>query len=84
MVHSSAAFVMGLFLGHCAVATGSVIPALVAHIVNNIVATLAPDYGADTTAGRLAAVAGGLAIAVAAAWLLSRDTTRSRVAAPES
>ena len=44
-VHSTAAAVMGLFLGYCVLRTGSLWTSLAAHVVNNAVATIVPDLG---------------------------------------
>ncbi len=63
-VHSTAAAAMGLFLGVATVASGSVWPAVVAHVVNNTLAALAPGAIVDSTLGHAVALGLGLAVSL--------------------
>ncbi len=71
-IHMTLAFVMGLYLGFVAERTGSTLPAVVCHVVNNIVYTLQTALG-GTLEDRLTnvALAAGCAAVLLAclAWL---------------
>lgn len=71
-IHMTLAFVMGLYLGFVAERTGSTLPAVVCHVVNNVVYTLQTALG-GTLEDRLtnAALAAGCAAVLLAclAWL---------------
>src|SRR5438876_11835505 len=47
-VHMALAFAMGLYLGFVVERTGSVLPAIVCHVVNNVVYTLQTAFGGST------------------------------------
>ena len=71
-IHMLLAFVMGLYLGFVAERTGSTLPAIVCHIVNNVVYTLQTALGGTLEGrGRNAALAAGCAVLFIAclAWL---------------
>lgn len=51
-VHAAMAFVLGLYLGGLAERTGSVLPAIVCHVVNNTVFTLVTALGITVTGRR--------------------------------
>jgi uncharacterized protein len=71
-VHVALAFAMGLYLGFVVERTGSVLPAIVCHVVNNIVYTVQTAVGAtvyDRATNAVLAVAGALAFALCLAWL---------------
>jgi membrane protease YdiL (CAAX protease family) len=71
-IHVVLAFALSLYLGFVAELTGSVLPAIVCHVVNNIVYTLQTALGGTVTDTRtnvvLAAVGAALFIAVIS-WL---------------
>jgi uncharacterized protein len=71
-VHMALAFAMGLYLGFIVERTGSVLPAIVCHVVNNIVYTLQTAFGAtvqDRATNAVLAAACTLAFALCLAWL---------------
>jgi len=73
-VHTLLAFALGLYLGFVTEISGSTLPAVVCHVVNNIVYTLQTALGV-TVAGRdanLAAAAVGAALFVACVWWIRR------------
>lgn len=92
------AFLIGLVLGWVYLRTGSLVPGIVMHFVNNALATLiglaspAPDYTmADMlgSRGALACAVLGLTVSLAAAWYVYRLTSRpcapdAQIPVPES
>jgi membrane protease YdiL (CAAX protease family) len=71
-VHMALAFAMGLYLGFIVERTGSVLPAVVCHVVNNVVYTLQTAFGAtvqDRATNAVLAAACTLAFALCLAWL---------------
>jgi uncharacterized protein len=79
-IHMVLAFVMGLYLGFVAERTGSTLPAIVCHVVNNIVYTLQTALGGtlDGRASNAALGAGCLLLFVAClAWLRRSDLPSS-------
>jgi membrane protease YdiL (CAAX protease family) len=71
-VHGVLAFAMGLYLGAVVERTGSVLPAIVCHIVNNVVATLQAALGGtitDRATNAVVAAACALLFALCLAWL---------------
>jgi membrane protease YdiL (CAAX protease family) len=71
-VHMALAFAMGLYLGFVVERTGSVLPAIVCHVVNNIVYTLQTAFGGtvqDRATNAVLAGACGLAFVLCLAWL---------------
>jgi membrane protease YdiL (CAAX protease family) len=85
-IHSTLALGMGLWLGFVRHRTGSVLPAVAAHVVNNVVATLAaaaglvPGSTGETLALGLAALA-VLALALVPLWRLAPPAPPAQVAA---
>jgi membrane protease YdiL (CAAX protease family) len=78
-VHMALAFAMGLYLGFVVERTGSVLPAIVCHVVNNVVYTLQTAFGGtvqDRATNAVMAAACALLFVLCLAWL--------RRAAPES
>ena len=75
-VHMALAFVMGLHLGFVVERTGSTLPAIVCHVVNNVVYTLQTALG-GTLEGRAhnAALAAGCIVLFGAClvWLRQAD-----------
>ena len=75
-IHMFLAFAMGLYLGFVAERTGSTLPAIVCHVVNNVVYTLQTALG-GTLEGRAsnAALAAGCTVLflVCLAWLRRAD-----------
>jgi hypothetical protein len=71
-VHALLAFALGCYLGFVVEATGSVLPAIVCHVVNNIVYTLQTSLGA-TLAGRdantFAVVVGSVVFVLCVRWI---------------
>jgi uncharacterized protein len=71
-IHMALAFAMGLYLGFVVERTGSVLPAIVCHVVNNIVYTLQTAFGAtvhDRATNAVLAAACALAFVLCLAWL---------------
>jgi len=71
-VHMALAFAMGLYLGFLVERTGSVLPAIVCHVVNNIVYTLQTAFGGtvqDRATNAVLAGACALAFVLCLAWL---------------
>jgi len=74
VVHTLLAFALGLYLGFVAEVSGSTLPAIVCHVLNNIVYTLQTALGV-TVAGRdanLVAGAVGAAVFLACVWWIRR------------
>ncbi|HEU4366923.1 MAG TPA: CPBP family intramembrane glutamic endopeptidase [Methylomirabilota bacterium] len=73
-VHTLLAFALGLYLGFVAELSGSTLPAVVCHVVNNVVYTLQTALGLAVTGrgANLAAAAVGAALFVACVWWLRR------------
>jgi len=67
--HALAASIMGLYLGVITLRTGSVSLTIVAHVVNNTIATLAPELNSSST-DSLAEAALGQALGVGVAALM--------------
>ncbi len=71
-VHSALALVMGCYLGWVAERTGSVLPAMVCHVVNNVLATLQAALGGtiyDRSTNAVVAGACALLFVLCLAWL---------------
>ena len=71
-VHMVLAFAMGLYLGFVVERTGSVLPAVVCHVINNIVYTLQTAFGGtvqDRATNAVLAAACTLAFVLCLAWL---------------
>jgi len=71
-LHMVLAFAMGLYLGFVVERTGSVLPAIVCHVVNNVVYTLQTAFGGtlqDRRANAVVAAACGLLFVLCLAWL---------------
>ncbi len=71
-VHMVLAFVMGLYLGVVVERTGSVLPAIVCHVVNNAVYTLQTAFGGslqDRRTNAVVAAACALLFVLCLAWL---------------
>jgi membrane protease YdiL (CAAX protease family) len=71
-IHMALAFVMGLYLGFVSERSGSTLPAIVCHVVNNVVYTVQTALGGTLEdRGLNAAVAGGCAVLFlgCVAWL---------------
>src|SRR5438094_5362237 len=71
-VHMVLAFVMGLYLGAVVERTGSVLPAIVCHVINNVVYTLQTALGGtveDRATNGVIAAACALLFALCLAWL---------------
>jgi hypothetical protein len=71
-VHMALAFAMGLYLGFVVERTGSVLPAIVCHVVNNVAYTLQTAFGGtvrDRATNAVIAAACALAFALCLAWL---------------
>jgi membrane protease YdiL (CAAX protease family) len=71
-VHMVLAFALGLYLGFVAEISGSTLPAIACHVINNIVYTLQTAYGFSILshdANVLAAVAGALVFVACLLWL---------------
>jgi membrane protease YdiL (CAAX protease family) len=71
-IHSALAFAMGLYLGAIVERTGSMLPALVCHVVNNVVATLQTALGGtieDRATNAVLAAACALLFVLCLGWL---------------
>jgi membrane protease YdiL (CAAX protease family) len=71
-VHMVLAFAMGVYLGFVVERTGSVLPAIVCHVVNNVVYTLQTAFGGtveDRATNGAIAAACGLLFVLCVAWL---------------
>jgi len=71
-VHMALAFAMGVYLGFVVERTGSVLPAMVCHVVNNIAYTLQTAFGGtvrDRATNAVVAAACVLAFALCLTWL---------------
>src|SRR5204863_4804063 len=71
-VHAVLAFAMGLYLGYLVERTGSVLPAVVSHIVNNVVYTLQTAFAGtvhDRATNAVLAAACVLLFVLCLAWL---------------
>ena len=71
-VHMALAFAMGLYLGFVVERTGSVLPAIVCHVVNNVVYTLQTAFGGtlqDRRTNAVVAAACALLFVLCLAWL---------------
>lgn len=66
------ALFMGLFLAFSVLKTGSVLPAITAHVANNTLATLAPDFGEEEMTAYVLLGAGALACGLSVVALLRR------------
>ena len=85
-IHMVLALALGLYLGFVAEATGSTLPCIVCHIVNNVLYTLQTALGINV-AGRRAnaiAVAAGLAIFALCALWVARTPAPPPPAPPET
>jgi membrane protease YdiL (CAAX protease family) len=71
-VHMVLAFALGLYLGFVAEISGSTLPSIVCHVVNNVVYTLQTALGfavLSRDANVMALVAGGVAFVACLLWL---------------
>jgi membrane protease YdiL (CAAX protease family) len=71
-IHMALAFVMGLYLGFVVERTGSTLPAIVCHVVNNVVYTLQTALGGtlvDRASNAVVAAACVLLLLACLAWL---------------
>jgi len=71
-VHMVVALVLGLYLGFVAEATGSTLPCIVCHVVNNVLYTLQTALGFNIVgrdANLVAVVAGGAVFVACALWV---------------
>jgi membrane protease YdiL (CAAX protease family) len=82
-VHLVLALVLGLYLGFVAEATGSTLPCIVCHVVNNVIYTLQTALGLNLVGRRanVIAVVAGLAVFVACALWVRRTPTPAPPAA---
>jgi uncharacterized protein len=72
-VQSPLAAAMGLFLVFAVLTTESLIPVIVAHVLNNTLATMAPDFGEDPgTSAWIYFVIGAVLSVLAVLFLLRR------------
>jgi membrane protease YdiL (CAAX protease family) len=74
VVHMAQALAMGIYLGFVAEISGSTLPAVVCHVVNNIVYTLQTALGVAVVGreANLAAVAIGAVLLGACIWWIRR------------
>jgi len=74
-IHATLALALGLWLGAVTERTGSALPAVAAHVVNNVVSTILTAQGLEIQGVRLNLAVGGLCAAafVAAAVALRRQ-----------
>ncbi len=80
LVQSPFAFVMGLFVGHLAYRTGSILPAMVCHSANNAMAVTLSTFGLLPEATEAAATLLVISLATTAiGWLVMVRLTRPRV-----
>lgn len=80
-VHVVLAFALSLYLGFVAELTGSVLPAVVCHVVNNVVYTLQTALAGgvtDTRSNVVLAIAGAALCLAAIAWLRAARPPRHR------
>lgn len=73
--HVIAATIMGLYLAFVVLRTGSIITVVIAHVCNNVIATLAPELngsGAEETWVIGVGMAGGVAVGALMMWRLAR------------
>lgn len=75
-VHSSVAFLIGIYLGFARGACASIVPMIAAHVVNNTVATLWPDLGGGSEAMQWVLLAGGILVGLGTIGYLIRRSTR--------
>jgi membrane protease YdiL (CAAX protease family) len=81
LVHTPVAAILGVFLGWATERTGSIVPAMVAHVVNNLVAVVTARLHLPGSAAAQGAILAGMLILVALATLaLSRTSARSATA----
>jgi len=81
-VHMALAFAMGVYLGWVVERTGSVLPAIVCHIVNNVVFTLQTAFGGtvqDRATNAVLAASCALAFVLCLAWLRRAAPPAARV-----
>jgi membrane protease YdiL (CAAX protease family) len=75
LVHTPVAAVLGAFMGWAAERTASIVPVMVAHVVNNLVAVLtARVHLPDSPTAQGAILAGALVLVAAAVTALARAT----------
>ena len=78
LVHTPVAAVLGVFLGWATERTGTIVPAMVAHVVNNLVAVLTARFHLPGSAAAQAAILAGMLVVVALAVVaLSRGPARA-------
>jgi len=85
-VHMVLALALGLYLGFVAEATGSTLPCIVCHIVNNVIYTLQTALGVNIVGRRanVIAVAAGCAVFAACAAWVARTPEPPPPAPPEA
>jgi membrane protease YdiL (CAAX protease family) len=85
-VHTVLALALGLYLGFVAEATGSTLPCVVCHIVNNVVYTLQTAFAVNVVGRRanVIAVAAGCAVFAACALWVARTPAPPPAAPPEA
>ncbi|MBI2375405.1 MAG: CPBP family intramembrane metalloprotease [Deltaproteobacteria bacterium] len=82
-VHAVAAAAMGAVLGVVAVRTGSIVPCIVAHVVNNSVVTLVPELEGGGGLARIMVGTVSCAAAIFALRMLPRAEARGGTMGPE-
>jgi membrane protease YdiL (CAAX protease family) len=81
-VHVALAFVMGLYLGFVVERTGSVLPAVVCHVLNNVGYTLQTAFGGiveDRFTNAMIAAACAVLVALCIAWVSRAAPPHGRV-----
>jgi uncharacterized protein len=82
-VHAPVAALLGLYLGWITERAGSIVPAIVAHVVNNAMAVLGARWPMPESDGlRLSLLAISIVVAVAAVLLIERAYRRTPALAP--
>jgi membrane protease YdiL (CAAX protease family) len=85
LVHTPVAAALGVFMGWAAERTGTIVPVMVAHVVNNMVAVLTARVSLPSApAAQGAIMAGSLAVAALAAFAIARSTSRPQAPAQTS
>jgi membrane protease YdiL (CAAX protease family) len=74
LVHTPVAALLGVFLGWAAERTGTIVPGMVAHVANNLIAVLTARFTLELSRGTaLIVLAGTLSVAALCVWLLRRS-----------
>ena len=83
LVHTPVAAVLGLFLGWAVERTGSIVPAMAAHVVNNLIAVLTAGVTwLGSTRAQVIALVAGVLVASGAVLALQRAARRSPLDPP--